>query len=291
MRAWFLALCCFAFAAVASPPAAPTVPPPTLAAFELRFIDHLRRVHPDWTVTRKGPGEYEVGPPGGAMQLVYLDNAHRQALQSPADADAVIARHVAALQGTRAIDTSQPIDLARIVPIVKDRAWSEGVARTLAERGGKAPKPLFQEPLNDALTVHYAEDAPKRLRYLTEADLAAWTTRPEALRVLAQANLRRDLTDIQVRRGNGLAMLTAGGTFEASLLLLDFLWTEEQIGLPEPWVVAVPARDLLLVTSLSTPAMVERLRDIAQRAHRESAYALTPELFVRREGKWVLLGR
>lgn len=290
MRAWFLALCCFAFSALAAPPAA-TPAAPTLAQFEQRFVAQLKKTLPDWKVVQKGNGELQVSPPGQEPQLVYLDNAHRQAQQAPADADAVIARHIAAMQGTRTIDTAQPVDLARIVPIVKDRAWAEGVARTLAQRGGKPPKPLFQEPLNDALTVHYAEDAPERLRYLTEADLAAWTSRPEALRVLAQANLRRELSDIQVRRGNGLAMLTAGGTFEASLLLLDFLWTEEQIGLPEPWVVAVPARDLLLVTSLSTPAMVERLRDIAHRAHRESAYALTPELFVRREGKWVALGR
>ncbi len=286
MRAWFLALCFTAFAALAAPTAAPT-----LAQFEQRFVAQLKKTLPEWQVVQKGKGELEVGPPGQTPQAVFRDNALRQAQLAPAETDAVIARHIAALQGTRAIDTAQPIELARVVPIVKDRGWSEGVARTLAQRGGKPPKPLFQEPLNDALTVHYAEDAPERLRYLTEADLAAWATRPEALRALAQANLRRELTDLQVRRGNGLAMLTAGGTFEASLLLLDFLWTEEQIGLPEPWVVAVPARDLLLVTSQSNPAMVERLRDIAQRAHRESAYALTPELFVRREGKWVVLGR
>lgn len=286
MRAWILALCCFAFPALAAPPAAPT-----LAQFEQRFVEQLKKTQPGWKVVQKSLGELEVAPPGQSPQLVYLDNAHRQALKNPADTDAVIARHIAALQGTRATDTAQPIDLARVVPIVKDRAWAEGVARTVTQRGGKAPKPLFQEPLNDALTVHYAEDAPERLRYLTEADLAAWTTRPEALRVLALANLRRVLSDVEVRRGNGLAMVTAGGNFEASLLLLDSLWTEAQIGLPEPWVVAVPARDLLLVTSLSTPAMVERLRGIAQKAHRESAYALTPELFVRREGKWVALGR
>jgi len=81
----------------------------------------------------------------------------------------------------------------------------------------------------------------------------------------------------------------AGGEHEAALLLVDDLWSGPSIAVKvrgEP-VVAVPARDVLLVTGADDPAGLEKVRSAAARVLREGTDTLSADLLVWRAGRWV----
>jgi uncharacterized protein YtpQ (UPF0354 family) len=52
-------------------------------------------------------------------------------------------------------------------------------------------------------------------------------------------------------------------------------------------VIAVPARDLLLVTGSQDRAGLEKVRALARKVLAEGSYTLTDQLFVWRGGKFV----
>jgi hypothetical protein len=81
-------------------------------------------------------------------------------------------------------------------------------------------------------------------------------------------------------------MLTAGGNYEASLLLLDSIWSGLEKEVIGEVVVSVPTRDLLVVTGSGDSAGLERIKRLAKDASGRLSYRLTPKLFVYRNGKF-----
>lgn len=96
------------------------------------------------------------------------------------------------------------------------------------------------DDLNKELVVVYALDDATRVRYLTARDVSA-LDRVE-LKALALANLKRLLPKIEMRNDGDVAIVSAGGDYEASLLLLDDIWSGGQIQMNGDIVVAIPAR-------------------------------------------------
>jgi len=109
---------------------------------------------------------------------------------------------------------------------------------------------------------------------------------PGELRSLACENLKRLLPKIEYHGTNGLYMVTAGGNYEASLLLLDSIWHGGQMEVQGDIVVAIPTRDLLLVTGSKDARGIEKVKQMVKKATSRGAYRLIPQLFVYRNGKF-----
>jgi len=85
---------------------------------------------------------------------------------------------------------------------------------------------------------------------------------------------------------DGVLLISAGGEFDASLLLADNLWSGGQVKVDGDIVVAVPAKDVLIATgSHNAPGLV-RLRAAAAK-FASGPNGLTTALFVYRDGKFV----
>lgn len=166
---------------------------------------------------------------------------------------------------------------SRVVPIVRDIGWIGD-----ATAPGAAPE-YVHEPLNDQLVIVYAEDRSSSVRYLTAGDLEAMGIERAELRSLAAANLKKLLPPVSLQRGRTVAMVVAGGDYEASLLAAPELW-RAIVPSEGELVVAIPARDLLLVTGTQTPDGIAQLREAAETLYQHASDRLTPELFVYREG-------
>jgi hypothetical protein len=112
-----------------------------------------------------------------------------------------------------------------------------------------------------------------------------------ALRSLAIENLRRRIPPVRITGHSGVYMLTLpgeGGFFEASLLLLDEVWTEQMAPLlkGDP-VVCVPFRDLVFVTGSDDEAGLERVGSLVANTQGQNLeHPLSPQVLVRREGQW-----
>ena len=259
-------------------------------SFRSDFISALSRSATNLSIHVVDGMELQVKTPAGREFTTFLDNAYDQYRQEPAAKQQIINKYVTALLET-ITDAADDLTTSLIIPIVKDRAWMADMQQTLLARGAtNTPEQVFDE-YNDQLVVLYAQDSPKNIRYLTSKDLPGLKVAKENLRALACENLRRILPKIELVGTNGLYMMTAGGNYEASLILLNAIWTNRQFVVQGDYVVAIPTRDLLLITGSNEAEGIVKVRRIAKKAVAEGSYRLTDDLFVYRGDRFVKFDR
>jgi uncharacterized protein YtpQ (UPF0354 family) len=225
-----------------------------------------------------------VKPNGTNVYRQFLGNAYDIYKADPTKKAEVMERYAGSCLAGIATMTA-PLERTRIVPMVKNRDWLDEVKKAAAHSGKKSGT-IFED-LNPDLIVVYAEDFPDNMRFLTPPLLETAAIDRKELRELACNNLRKILPEIKYNGANGFYMITAGGDYEASLLLLDSIWTDKKMDIKGDIVVGIPAREFLLVGDTSRPAAVERLRGLVEKAYQEGTYKLSPKLFVRRNGSWL----
>ncbi len=252
--------------------------------FTEEYAAEMRKAFPEMKIVVKGDKELAISDAAGNERQSFLDNCYREYCATPAEKAAIMRKFLAAFGEMGAVKDS--IDPARITPVLKDRAWVGEIQATLAGRGKHQHPELVYADLNAELVVVYAEDSPKNLRYLTPKELEAAKLTKNDLRALAVRKLRALLPKLEITGNDGRYMITADGTYEASLLLLDELWTGEKMTVEGEFVVALPARDLLLVTGSRNKEGLARLQEIAHKTVAEGSYRLTEDLFIRRNGRF-----
>ena len=143
------------------------------------------------------------------------------------------------------------------------------------------------EPLAPGLYIFYAFDYADSIQYITARDLQRLALAKEELRALAISNLGGMLDDIKREGSDRLSYLIADGNYEASLLLVDQIWSKKNFAVEGDIVVFVLARDTVLVLgSADTEALTEAQR-IAEMAAAEWPYFITSNPYVHKGGKWV----
>ncbi len=258
----------------------------TPSQFTSECVKALRERSPSLKIEVVRDLELRVTGSDGHEFAHFLYNTYDLYRQDPRAKTPLIDRVVAAalemVAGFR-----DEVDRARIVPIIKDRAWLEETREELLKRGAKTTPERVYEDFNQDLIILYGEDSEKNIRYFTPKDLEAAKIERKELRALACENLTRLLPKIERHGSNGLYMITAGGDYEASLLLLDSIWSNGQMDVRGDIVVAIPTRDLLLVTGSEHPEGIAKVKEMVRDAYSTGAYRLTPKLFVRRDGRFV----
>ncbi|WP_265593177.1 DUF1444 family protein [Verrucomicrobium sp. BvORR034] len=258
----------------------------TPAEFTQEFVKTLQETRAELMVEVVQDLELRVSREGKSAVSSFLYNAYDVYKQDPSDKATVFERFI--LCSLDSLDLQdKKLDPTRIIPIVKDRAWIEETRQALASYGnGEAPEHII-EGLNDELVILYAEDTENNIRYLSLSDLAEAGMETWNLRELACENLERLIPEIKRHGENGVYMLTAGGTFEASLLLLDFVWKDPGLKVNGELVFAIPARDVLMITGREDPEGIARLRKVvADIFSKNGSYRLTQKLFLYHDGKF-----
>lgn len=198
--------------------------------------------------------------------------------QPPQDSPAPQPNSVAALPAA---------DIELIVPMIKAMGGS-----TPQERMPEMQLSFEQSPASLAfaadMIVMYAIDRPDHLEYLSNEVASATGFSAEGLHEAAVRNLPSRLGQVQLHDcGEGVFGLSAGGTFEASLLLLDALWQQLAEHLPGEPLAAVPSRDLLFVVGSARPNANELIASRARIELAEKRYAISQSVLVRRGGRWL----
>jgi Protein of unknown function (DUF1444) len=227
-----------------------------------------RAAMPSAQVTVKGDLQLEVRGPGGTSVASDLGNAFELYLRSPQRLDHVIGNSVGALVDTvRLIDAK--VDRSRIIAVLKPLQWVDAMQQA-------APGILtaFQYGIG-----HRLRRGPAVVDALLD-DRAR-------LHDLALTNLRRLLPKIDVQPdADGILRMSVGGDYEATLLLADDIWSSGEIKVDGDIVVAVPDKSVLFVTGSRNRTGIARLRTMVAKLA-TGPYALTPALFVYRDGKFV----
>jgi uncharacterized protein YtpQ (UPF0354 family) len=258
--------------------------PMSAMAFTQEYAKILSSEAPTLKVKIKGEMQLLLRDASGKETTAFLDNAYAAYVLNPKNRQEVITTYVHALLSS-SVDT--PIDSTQIVPLVKDRPWLTEMQKSVKNRTGEQISENVYEILNNELVIIYAVDTPKNIKYLSPDDLLRLGIKKEELRGIAVSNLRKLLPDIKVHAGPHVSMITAGGDYEASLLLLEDTWIEK-VKVDGDIVVALPSRDLLFVTGSRDLIGLDKLREIANKAIKKVPYPLTEKLFVFRDGKFQL---
>jgi uncharacterized protein YtpQ (UPF0354 family) len=255
----------------------------TPRAFTERVARAALAAMPTAKVAINGELQFVVRYGNGASANSDLGKAYKTYEREPDHLDDIVQAQVTALMEAGGDANGLPkLDRSRIVPILKDRGWVEVMARRGREQ--TPPLELVAEPFNSDLVVVYAENRLGTLRILSNRDDVGDRAR---LREASLANLSRVLPKIEIRPGaDGVLLITAGGEFDASLLLADNIWTGGQVKVDGDIVVAVPAKNVLIATGSHNPPGLARLRAAAAK-FAGGPNALTSALFVYRDGKFV----
>lgn len=257
--------------------------------FTEAYIAKLSAKEPKLSIERKDSLELVVHDSSDNHLRIYLGNAYKSYQQSPESRDNILEDFVQSMLETmRASGNDEEIDVKRIVPVIKDTDYLAGVKKSLGEAAKDPEKfDIYYETLNKDLLVFYVVDSEHNLKFLGQKELDQLKIKGTELRQLSLTNLETILPEIKKHGDGGTFMVTAGGTYEASLLLMETLWSRDNFEVRGDIVVSVPSRDLLLVTGSKDSEGLARIREIAQQTMSEGGYTLTDQLFVRKDGKWV----
>jgi uncharacterized protein YtpQ (UPF0354 family) len=282
MRAFLLALL-----VVAGPSAAARADTPSPSAFTAQFARALQAAVPSAKVRVVRDLQLDVERADGTAATVSLANNYKDYTPDSKWFNALINAYAAALAKPLPAKLAANVDIARIVPVIKDRAW-------LAELQGRFKKqdasqqPVFDD-FNGELVVVYAEDTDKRTRYLSSSEILG--VERSKLRSLAVDNLMRLMPRIEMRQfAEGAFMITSHADYGASLVLADGIWSGDQIKVNGDIVVAVPAKDVILATGSRDRSNLKAMRGLAHDLAKGSG-GLVETLFVYRNGRFVKFGR
>jgi uncharacterized protein YtpQ (UPF0354 family) len=259
---------------------------PSPSAFTAQFARALQAAMPSAKVSIVRDLQLDVRRADGTSATISLANNYKDYVSDPKWFDAVIKAYAAALTKPVPAKLSAKVDYTRIVPVVKDRAWlAELQARF--KRQDASQQPLFDE-LNSELVIVYAEDTDNKTRYLSSSeDLGVERGK---LRALAVDNLMRLMPRIDMRQlAEGAFMITSHADYGASLVLVDSIWSGDQIKVNGDIVVVVPAKDVVLATGSRDRKNLTAMRQLAHDLAKGNG-GLIDTLFVYRQGKLVKFG-
>jgi hypothetical protein len=240
----------------------------TPAEYTQRCVAAWSKKHPEMKVEVLRDLELVISGPEGKVQS-SLQRSYETYAQEPERLAELIDRFVHAESLT---PHAPGVARERIIPVIKTRAW-------LAAR----PTPLAHEDFSSDLVVIYAEDFPDFTEFLSPADLEGAGLTLESLKPLAVKNLLTIL-DIEPHSYPCCHMLTAGGDYEASLILADSILQEYQKKVKGSLIVSIPASDLFLLTGSENEKGVALLKETIE-DHRAQGTLLTGRLFLYEGGK------
>jgi uncharacterized protein YtpQ (UPF0354 family) len=168
--------------------------------------------------------------------------------------------------------------MTNIVPAVKDQQYLNF---------GDASRMMYEHLAGDLYMI-YCIDSPKSITSLSKEDFGTLGIDEDRLRTLAMENLRRILPPIE-RHGTGpWFLLTAGGDYVASILLLDEVWDELQICVDGDVVAVAPTRDVLLFTGSASAEGIQAIRQKAEELTRTEAHVVSSTLLKRLNNGWTV---
>ncbi len=210
----------------------------------------------------------------------FLDNAYIEYSRDTKALKQVLDKYLRA--SVELYMPDEPINKDRVIPVIKDRRFIGG----LAELSANAKTQQVYEAYNSELYIFYVEDTEHSIRYLTKADISDLALSMEELRELAIRNL--DQLEVKMHGENGYYMLTAGGTYEASLILLD-IWYNSTFAVNGDIVIGIPSRDLLIITGSRDSENLHRMYDIIEEVTGTGNYLVSDKLFELKGDKFEVL--
>lgn len=217
----------------------------------------------------------------GVEHQHFLNNCYSEYINDTKSIKKIIEKYIA---GTLEMYLpSELVKVERIFPIIKDRRF----IKSLEEINADFEKNHIYEFYNEELIIFYAEDRENSIHYISKDDLEEINFPVEDLREKSIQNLA-DQLEMKRHGGNGYFMLTAGGNYESSLILLN-IWNHENFLVEGNLVVGIPSRDVLLITGSKDSENLHRLYDSVHDINETGDHIVSDKIFEFKDGKFEVL--
>lgn len=150
----------------------------------------------------------------------------------------------------------------------------------------KADSPVLRS-INEDLLVTYVVDAGDHLRLVQHRHVEQEGVSTDELHGIAVSNLERLAEEkLTVREYGPIYIALMGGNFEASLLVVHAMWMHWYAHLvQDTFMVAAPARDVLVFCDASSTDGIAELREVIRRVQ-GGDHRLSPDLYRRVGLEW-----
>jgi uncharacterized protein YtpQ (UPF0354 family) len=139
------------------------------------------------------------------------------------------------------------------------------------------------------LLIAYLVDEGDRFSYVQGRDLRETGLGEEELHRTGVGNLAQLAeSKVTIRQSGSVWALFLDGNFEASLTLVDDLWTQGLREYARDPVVAIPSRDVLAFCDAESAAGISELRAVVERVWPSGDHLLTANLYRRADGNWLV---
>jgi uncharacterized protein YtpQ (UPF0354 family) len=212
----------------------------------------------------------------GSDYTHFPDNAYREYLTEPDSINQILAKFTQT--ANEVYKESKGVNIKNVIPVIKSADFIDEVKELVGVTDSTKSSPVF-EKYNDELLVVYAEDDEKSVRYFTQNEFNKLHISRDSLVVIALDNLNRILTKAERTGNDGRYMVTAGGTYESSMLLLNSFWSNKNFPVKGDIVIAIPNRDVLLITGSKDKSNLDWIRARAQESYDSGSYQVSSALF------------
>jgi len=244
-------------------------------AFVLLYCKLIEERFPDNQLTLEEPTIIFLKSSTGVEHRIFLDNLWIQLKETEDGRRELVERYLAMIVSPQ--QSQSAIQPSQIIPIIKDSIYLEMLK-------DQAVADHFAADV----WVVYAVDLEDRTQSLSSDTMKELGLERTNLRDLAIANLRRVLPEIEYHGTGPWFLITAGGDYVASILLLDNVWEELAGQVEGDIVAAVPTRDVLLFTGAKSKEGLAAIREKATGLVNGGDHVISNTLLRRQNERWIV---
>lgn len=248
------------------------------AKFTAEYVKHLKQKKP--AIAPEVLSDLHVRTTiDGKTYNAFLNNHYKEYLSDVSRLKAILSLSIKTSLALFAAGIT--VDINRIVPVIKQHSFLKDSANIVFDSTLDTDSlNIVFDNYNEQLIVLYGQDVKTHICYFGTADLKKACINRNELREIAVSNLTQLLPQIKTLDDNGMYMVQAGGCYEASLILCRKFWNRLQFPVNGEIIIAVPSKDIVLVAGNKDKPGMKKIRNMAEKLHKESGFPLVKDLFV-----------
>lgn len=211
----------------------------------------------------------------------FLYNAYKEYTEDRKVKSDIIKRYIRSSIETYTPKPAFAID--QVVPVIRAQLYMNEILRITNQNEVN----ILFEKYNSELFIFYARDLKDSISYITQEDAKEFNLQVSNIRELSIDNLL-DKVSIERYGENGYYMITAGGDYEASLILANSIWNKDNFKVDGDIVIGIPSRDVVLITGSNDELGIDTLRSKTNEIFSTSNHIISTSLFVLKEDRFVV---
>lgn len=172
--------------------------------------------------------------------------------------------------------------------VIRHAGYAAQRNQILADRTDKSEERLLSSPFAPGLELVVVEDQPSTSRVWMQYDFDRHRLSLDEAMALGRRQVLANLPSIPPKEAlAGGVVMVPKMDYLASLMLADG-WDELDKALNGNLVVAVPSDDVLIAADITSDTMRDDLRAFVRKQHDDANRSVSPALYQRRSGAWVV---